>query len=194
VTVDAGGVDAAYGATQKCLAFPPGLAPASFSERALARVARRRAPVASWYFDLGLLGGYYGERRVYHHTAPVGMIAAFAEALRAIDEEGLEPRHERHRAAAQRLVAGLAPLGFEPLVAAEHRLPMLSAVRLPEHVVRAGEAGVRRRLLDRHDIEIGGGLGKLAGSIWRIGLMGENARPEVVDRLLGALRDEIGPP
>jgi alanine-glyoxylate transaminase/serine-glyoxylate transaminase/serine-pyruvate transaminase len=194
VALDDWGVDAAYAATQKCLGFPPGLAPASFSERALARVARRRTPVASWYFDLGLLGGYYGERRVYHHTAPVGMIVAFAEALRLVEEEGLEARHHRHRSAAQRLIAGLAPLGFEPLVAAEHRLPMLTSVKLPERVLRAGEAAVRRRLLERHDIEVGGGLGKLAGQIWRIGLMGENARPEVVDRLLGALADELASP
>jgi alanine-glyoxylate transaminase / serine-glyoxylate transaminase / serine-pyruvate transaminase len=191
VTLDAWGVDAAYSATQKCLSCPPGLSPASFSERALERVARRRAPVASWYFDLGLLGGYYGERRVYHHTAPVGMIAGLAEGLRVLDEEGIETRIARHADAAARLLAGLERLGFEPLVPAAERLPMLSAVRLPEPVVRAGEAAVRRRLLERHGIEVGGGLGKLAGGIWRIGLMGENARPEVVDRLLGALEEEL---
>jgi alanine-glyoxylate transaminase/serine-glyoxylate transaminase/serine-pyruvate transaminase len=191
VALDAWGVDAAYSATQKCLSCPPGLAPASFSERALARVARRRAPVASWYFDLGLLGGYYGERRVYHHTAPVGMIAAFAEGLRVLDDEGAEARFARHAEAAARLLAGLARLGFEPLVPAAERLPMLSAVRLPERGVRADEAALRRRLLDRHGIEVGGGLGKLAGAIWRIGLMGENARPAVVERLLGALGEEL---
>jgi alanine-glyoxylate transaminase/serine-glyoxylate transaminase/serine-pyruvate transaminase len=192
VTLDAWGVDAAYSATQKCLSCPPGLAPASFSERALARAARRRTPPASWYFDLGLLGGYYGERRVYHHTAPVGMIAALAEALRALDEEGSDAREERHARAAAHLLAGLETLGFEPLVSAAERLPMLSAVRLPERVVRAGEAALRRRLLERHGIEVGGGLGKLAGGIWRIGLMGENARPEIADHLLGALREELG--
>lgn len=191
VALDAWGVDAAYSATQKCLSCPPGLAPASFSERALVRVARRREPVPSWYFDLGLLGAYYGEGRVYHHTAPVGMIAGLAEGLRVLDEEGAEARFARHARAADRLLAGLERLGFEPLVAASQRLPMLSAVRLPERVLRAGEAALRRRLLDRHGIEVGGGLGKLAGSIWRIGLMGENARPEPVDRLLGALEAEI---
>jgi alanine-glyoxylate transaminase/serine-glyoxylate transaminase/serine-pyruvate transaminase len=192
VALDAWGVDAAYSATQKCLSFPPGLAPASFSERVLARVARRRAPVASWYFDLGLLGGYYGERRIYHHTAPVGLIVGFAEALRLVEEEGLAARHARHARAAARLVEGLAPLGFELLVAPEHRLPMLTSLKLPERVLRAGEADVRRGLLDRHDIEVGGGLGKLAGQIWRIGLMGHNACDEVVDRLLEALREEVG--
>lgn len=191
VTLDAWGVDAAYGATQKCLSCPPGLAPASFSERALERVARRRRPVASWYFDVGLLGGYYGERRVYHHTAPVGMIAGLAEGLRVLEEEGLAARFARHAAAAAHLLAGLERLGFEPLVPAAERLPMLSAVRLPEPVLRAGEAAVRQRLLERHGIEVGGGLGKLAGGIWRIGLMGENARASAADRLLGALAEEL---
>lgn len=191
VALDAWDVDAAYSATQKCLSCPPGLAPASFSGRALARVAGRRAPVPSWYFDLGLLGGYYGDERVYHHTAPVGMIAGLAEGLRLLDEEGIDARIERHARAAARLLAGLEPLGFEPLVAAPQRLPMLTSVRLPERVLRIGEAALRRRLLDRHGIELGGGLGKLAGGIWRIGLMGENARNEPVDRLLGALAEEL---
>ena len=191
VALDAWGIDAAYSGTQKCLSCPPGLSPASFGARALERVARRRAPVPSWYFDLNLLGGYFGERRVYHHTAPVAAIVGLAEALRRIEAEGIDARVERHRRAAQRLVAGLEPLGFEPVVAAQHRLPMLTSVRLPERVIRDGEAALRRRLLDRHDIEVGGGLGKLAGSVWRIGLMGENARPEVVDRLLAALAVEL---
>jgi alanine-glyoxylate transaminase / serine-glyoxylate transaminase / serine-pyruvate transaminase len=191
VTLDAWGIDAAYSGTQKCLSCPPGLSPASFGARALERVARRKAPVPSWYFDLNLLGGYFGERRVYHHTAPVAAIVGLAEALRRIEAEGIDARVERHRGAAQRLVAGLEALGFEPVVAAPHRLPMLTSVRLPERVVRDGEAALRRRLLDRHDIEVGGGLGKLAGSVWRIGLMGENARAEVVDRLLAALDLEL---
>ena len=191
VALDAWGIDAAYSGTQKCLSCPPGLSPASFGARALERVAPRRAPVPSWYFDLNLLGGYFGERRVYHHTAPVAAIVGLAEALRRIEAEGIDARVERHRRAAQRLVAGLEPLGFEPVVAAQHRLPMLTSVRLPERVIRDGEAALRRRLLDRHDIEVGGGLGKLAGSVWRIGLMGENARAEVVDRLLAALDAEL---
>ena len=192
VALDAWGIDAAYSATQKCLSTPPGLAPASFGPRALERLAARRAPVPSWYFDLNLLGGYFGERRVYHHTAPVGAIAGLAEALRLIDEEGMPARALRHREAAERLVAGLGRLGFEPLVAQEYRLPMLTSVRLPARVQAAGEAALRRQLLERHEIEIGGGLGKLAGRIWRIGLMGENARPAVVDRLLEALGVVLG--
>jgi alanine-glyoxylate transaminase/serine-glyoxylate transaminase/serine-pyruvate transaminase len=191
VALDAWGIDAAYSATQKCLSCPPGLAPASFGPRALERLARRRAPVPSWYFDLNLLGGYFGERRIYHHTAPVGAIAGLAEGLRIVEEEGIERRAARHRRAAAHLVSGLERLGFEPLVAPEHRLPMLTSVRLPPRVLAAGEAAVRRRLLERHDIEIGGGLGKLAGRVWRIGLMGENAREDVADRLLAALEDAV---
>jgi len=192
VRLDEWGIDAAYSATQKCLSCPPGLAPASFSERALARVARRRTPVSSWYFDTTLLGSYYGAKRVYHHTAPVGLIVALAEALRILAAEGVDARIVRHARAGARLVAELEALGFEPLVAPEHRLPMLSALWLPEAIVRAGEADLRRRLLEEHGIEVGGGLGKLAGRIWRIGLMGENARDEVIDRLVGAVKKGAG--
>jgi len=192
VTLDAWGIDAAYSGTQKCLACPPGLSPASFGERALERVRTRRRKVQSWYFDVSLLARYFGSERVYHHTAPISMIFALAEALRLVDEEGMEARAARHRGAAESLLQALAPLGFTPLVAAEHRLPMLSALRLPERVRRSGEAALRRRLLERHGIEVGGGLGKLAGEIWRVGLMGENAREENVARLADALRAELG--
>jgi len=191
VEVEAWGVDAAYSGTQKCLSCPPGLSPATFGERALERVRARRTPVPSWYFDLELLAGYFGGDRVYHHTAPISAIYALHEGLRLIAEEGLGSRIARHRAAAGRLRAGLEGLGFRPLVAEGFRLPMLHAVELPEPIARAGEATVRRRLLDRHGIEVGAGLGKLAGRIWRVGLMGENAREAVVDRLLGALEEEI---
>jgi alanine-glyoxylate transaminase/serine-glyoxylate transaminase/serine-pyruvate transaminase len=191
VGLDAWGIDAAYSGTQKCLSCPPGLSPASFSEPAMARVRGRTRPVQSWYLDLGLLSGYLGRERVYHHTAPISMIFALEEALAVVEEEGMEARERRHREAARRLLAGLEPLGFEPLVAAEHRLPQLSALRLPHFVRRRGEVELRRALLEQHGIEVGGGLGKLAGSIWRIGLMGENARPEPVDRLLDAVRAEL---
>ncbi len=192
VTLDAWGVDAAYAATQKCLSCPPGLAPASFGPRALERLRARRSPVPSWYFDLDLLAGYFGSERVYHHTAPISAVLGLAEGLRLVEEEGLEARFERHRRAAARLLAGTGALGFEPLVAEPHRLPMLTTLRLPERVQREGDARVRRRLLEDHGIEVGGGLGKLAGRVWRVGLMGENARDEVVDTLLEALRSELG--
>ncbi len=185
VRIDEWGVDAVYSGTQKCLACPPGLAPTSFGPRALERLAQRRTPVPSWYLDLSLLGRYFGSERVYHHTAPISMIFALREALAVVLEEGLEARFARHRDAHERLVAGLEPLGFRMLVAPGERLPMLSAVIPPF----ADEAAARRRLLERHGIEVGGGLGKLAGRVWRIGLMGENARPAVVDRLLEAVRE-----
>ncbi len=192
LALDDWGIDAAYSGTQKCLSCPPGLSPASFSDRALARVRSRRRPVQSWYLDLTLLAGYLGGERRYHHTAPISSILALAEGLRLVDEEGMEARAERHREAAAELLEGVAPLGFEPLVAPPHRLPMLSALRLPERVAGAGEAGLRRQLLDKYGIEVGGGLGPLAGRIWRVGLMGENARIATVERLLCALRHELG--
>jgi alanine-glyoxylate transaminase/serine-glyoxylate transaminase/serine-pyruvate transaminase len=191
VALDAWGIDAAYSGTQKCLSCPPGLAPASFSARAVERARTRRTPVQSWYFDLGLLAGYYGEERVYHHTAPISAILALAEGLRLVEEEGMEIRAKRHMECARALVEGLRPLGFRPHVAAAHRLPMLTALRLPDTVARAGEAALRSRLLERYGIEVGGGLGPLAGRIWRIGLMGENARLTNVEALLNALRREL---
>ncbi len=193
LALDAWGVDAAYSGTQKCLSCPPGLSPASFSARAVARVRGRATPVQSWYLDASLLSAYYGRERIYHHTAPISALYALAEGLRVVEEEGMEARAARHRAAAAALVAGLRPLGFEPLVPEAIRLPMLTALRLPERVVAAGEATLRRRLLERHGIEVGGGLGKLAGAIWRVGLMGENARSACVERLLAALGEELGP-
>ena len=184
VRMDEWQIDAAYSATQKCLACPPGLSPLAFGPRALDRLEQRRQPVQSWYLDLSLIGRYFGEQRVYHHTAPISMLYALHAALERVLEEGLEARFARHRAAHERLVAGLEPLGFRMLVPPQHRLPMLNTVFPPV----PDEASVRRRLLEEHGIEIGGGLGKLAGLVWRIGLMGENARPEIVDRLLAALR------
>ncbi|HEB90929.1 MAG TPA: aminotransferase class V-fold PLP-dependent enzyme [Deltaproteobacteria bacterium] len=188
VELDAWGIDAAYSGSQKCLSCSPGLSPVSVSDRAIEHVRERRTPVQSWFLDLGLLAGYYaGAQRVYHHTAPISAIYGLAAGVDRVLEEGLEPRFERHRQASSRLVQGLEALGFEPLVEAAHRLPMLTSVRLPERVERLGEAVVRGRLLEDFGIEVGAGLGPLAGEIWRIGLMGENARPEVVDRLLEAL-------
>jgi alanine-glyoxylate transaminase/serine-glyoxylate transaminase/serine-pyruvate transaminase len=191
VSLDAWGIDAAYSGTQKCLSCPPGLSPASFSERAVERARSRPTPVQSWFLDLNLLAGYLGEDRVYHHTAPVSAILALDEGLRVVEEEGMAMRAERHRTVAEALLEGLAPLGFEPLVAPGIRLPMLTTVRLPDAVQRQGEAALRRRLLDRYGIELGGGLGSLAGRIWRIGLMGENARLANVEALLTALRREL---
>ena len=194
--LDEWGIDAAYSGTQKCLGCPPGLSPVSFSERALEAVRGRSRPVQSWYLDVTLLAGYFGGERVYHHTAPISAILGLAQALRRALDEGLDARAARHRDAAANLIAALTALGFTPLVAEEHRLPPLTSMRLPDSVLGwhgdAGEAGLRRRLLEQHGIEVGGGLGDLAGSIWRIGLMGENARKESVDRLVAALEQELG--
>ncbi|HTO55697.1 MAG TPA: aminotransferase class V-fold PLP-dependent enzyme [Myxococcota bacterium] len=176
-------VDAAYSGTQKCLACPPGLSPIALGPRALARLEKRSRPVQSWYLDFSLIGRYLGASRVYHHTAPISMIYALHAALERVLAEGLEARFARHRSASQRLIAGLEARGFRALVAPERRLPMLNTVLPPV----PDEAALRKKLLELHGIEVGGGLGKLAGRIWRIGLMGENARPEVVDRLLAAL-------
>ncbi len=189
MNVDVGGwgIDAAYSGTQKCLSCPPGLSPVAFGPRALERIERRARPVQSWYLDLSLIGRYFGEERVYHHTAPVSMIYALHSALQIVLEEGLDARFERHRNAHEQLVQGLEQLGFQMLVQPEYRLPMLNAVIPPFE----DEAQVRRSLLARYGIEVGPGLGKLAGRIWRVGLMGENARRLVVDRFLDALRELV---
>jgi alanine-glyoxylate transaminase/serine-glyoxylate transaminase/serine-pyruvate transaminase len=129
-----------------------------------------------------------GDERVYHHTAPISAIYGLAEALRMIEAEGMELRVQRHRAAAAALIEGMAEFGFEPLVAAELRLPSLTTLRVPAAISDAGEAKLRSRLLDEYGIEVGGGLGALAGQIWRVGLMGENARLTNVEALRTALR------
>jgi alanine-glyoxylate transaminase/serine-glyoxylate transaminase/serine-pyruvate transaminase len=192
LSIDAWGIDAAYSGTQKCLSCPPGLSPVSFSARAIEHVKARQTPVQSWFLDVSLLAGYFGGERVYHHTAPVSAILGLAEGIRLVEEEGMETRAARHRGAAEQLIEGVKPLGFEPLVAEDQRLPMLTTLRLPERVVVDGEAKLRRALLERYGIEVGGGLGKLAGRIWRVGLMGENARVINVEALLFALRRELG--
>ena len=190
--IDDWGSDAAYSGTQKCLSCPPGLSPISFSKEAVMKATERKSKVQSWYLDIGLLAGYYGSgQRVYHHTAPITAIYGLDEGLRQIEKEGLQARIARHADAAQILIEGLQTLGFEPLVDKEHRLPMLTSVKLPERVVNRGEAKVRSALLNDHGIEVGAGLGSLAGKIWRIGLMGENAREASVDRLLSALQKEL---
>jgi alanine-glyoxylate transaminase/serine-glyoxylate transaminase/serine-pyruvate transaminase len=183
---DAWGVDILYSGTQKCLSCPPGLAPASFSDKAMERLKRRKAKVPNWYLDLNLLGNYWGggSGRVYHHTAPINMIYALAQAVELVRKEGLEAAWARHKDAHQHLVQGLRSIGLDMLVAEKDRLPMLNAVKVPEGV---DEAAVRKALLTQDGIEIGGGLGPLAGKIWRVGLMGHGATRENADRLVQAL-------
>lgn len=184
------GLDAVYSGSQKCLSCPPGLSPVSFSERAVERLNQRKTPVQSWFADLGQVMSYWSGdgKRAYHHTAPVNALYGLHEALRRVANEGLEAAWARHRQNHQRLVAGLAEMGLEMLVAPEARLPQLNAVKVPEGV---DDAAVRSALLNQHGIEIGAGLGPLAGKVWRIGLMGESSRPEKVDRVLAALKSEL---
>ncbi len=186
VEVDAWGADAVYAGTQKCLSCAPGLAPVTFSERAAERVRARRSPVQSWFLDLNLVMGYWGEgaRRTYHHTAPVNALYGLHEALRILLEEGLEKAWARHRRHHEALRAGLEAMGLELAVRPEARLPQLNAVRVPEGV---DEAAVRRALLERFGLEIGAGLGDLAGKVWRIGLMGASCTERHVLLCLSAL-------
>jgi alanine-glyoxylate transaminase/serine-glyoxylate transaminase/serine-pyruvate transaminase len=188
VDVDRHGIDAVYSGTQKCLSCPPGLSPVSFSDRALDVLAKRSAPVQSWYLDLRLIGQYFGGERVYHHTAPVNMIFALHRALELVLEEGLEARYARHRERAEALYDGLDSLGLEAIVPREERLPPLTLVRIPNGV---DDAAVRRTLLERHGLEIGGGLGDFKGRAWRIGLMGASATEHHVDLCISALREAL---
>jgi alanine-glyoxylate transaminase/serine-glyoxylate transaminase/serine-pyruvate transaminase len=187
--IDGWQIDACYSGTQKCLSCPPGLSPVTFGERALARLRARSHPVQSWYLDLSLIEQYWGESRVYHHTAPVSMVYALYEALRLVHEEGLDRRFARHALNHRALVAGLEALGLEMAVAPAHRLPMLNSVRVPGGV---DEAAVRRELLGRHGIEVGAGLGPWKGRVWRIGLMGESSTPANVLMVLLALGEALG--
>jgi alanine-glyoxylate transaminase/serine-glyoxylate transaminase/serine-pyruvate transaminase len=189
VRLDDWGIDAVYSGTQKCLSCPPGLSPVSLSPRALEVATRRKTKVQSWYLDVNLLSSYWGEQRVYHHTAPISMNYALHEALRLVLEEGLENRWRRHERTHLALKAGLAELGLSLASQEGHQLWQLNAVTVPPG---ADEAGVRQRLLNEFGIEIGAGLGAMKGKVWRIGLMGENSNQASVDRVLAALKACLG--
>lgn len=184
VGVDRNGIDVCYSGTQKCLGAPPGLAPITFSERAIERVHARKTKVQSWYLDVTMVEKYWGADRTYHHTAPISMNYALREALRIVCEEGLEARWRRHELNHRAFVAGIEAMGLAMNVAPEHRLWSLNAVRVPEGV---DDARIRARLLNDSSIEIGGGLGPLKGKIWRIGLMGSGSSRENVVVVLDAL-------
>jgi len=186
--IDAWKVDLAYSCSQKGLSCPPGLGPFTMGPRAEAKLAARSGKVPNWYLDVSLQNEYWGSDRVYHHTAPVNMNFGMREALRLLAEEGLEAAWARHRSNAERLWAGLERLGLVLHVSEPLRLPTLTTVRIPEGV--DGKA-FSRHLLDRFGIEVGGGLGDLAGKVWRIGLMGYNSTPENVDRLLAIFESEL---
>jgi alanine-glyoxylate transaminase/serine-glyoxylate transaminase/serine-pyruvate transaminase len=186
VRVDEWGIDAVYAGSQKCLSCTPGLSPVSFSERALDKVKNRKRRVQSWFMDLNLVLSYWGNgaKRAYHHTAPINPLYGLHEALRMLQEEGLEQawdRHQRHHLA---LRAGLEALGLGLPVAEADRLPQLNAVAIPAGI---DDVTVRSRLLKEYNIELGAGLGPLAGKVWRIGLMGHSCRRENILLCIGAL-------
>ena len=187
LNVDDWHIDAIYSGTQKCLSCPPGLSPVSFSPQAIERIEARKHPVQSWYLDVTMLKDYYLGKgdgaRAYHHTAPINMVYAFRESLRIVLEEGLQARWDRHHHIHNLLREGLEGLGLNYVP--ERSLHTLNCVRVPEGI---DEAAVRRELLERFDIEIGGGLGVFAGKAWRIGLMGYGATEANVRALLAALR------
>lgn len=186
------GIDVGYAGSQKCLGVAPGLAPFTINDRAF---EQRIEHPQSWYLDLGLLGGYIGEAsaksggRTYHHTAPTAMIVSLHSALGRILNEGLEQVQVRHAEAGQMLQDGLQKMGLDLFAADGYRLPELTTVRVPDGV---DATAVRKTLLDRYNIEIGAGAGPYANSVWRIGLMGHNARPDAVQLVLGALGEILG--
>jgi len=189
--VDDWGVDAIYSGTQKCLSCVPGLSPLSLNERAINVIKGRKTVVQSWFLDLNLVMGYWGSgsKRAYHHTAPVNTLYALHEALVLLEEEGLErawARHDKHHAA---LKAGLEALGLSFVVPESERLPQLNAVTIPDGV---DDAAVRAALLNDYNLEIGAGLGPMAGKVWRIGLMGYAARKDNVLKCVSALDDVLG--
>jgi alanine-glyoxylate transaminase/serine-glyoxylate transaminase/serine-pyruvate transaminase len=186
IHMDKWGIDAIYSGTQKCLSCTPGLSPVSFSERALDKVRNRKSPVQSWFLDLNLVMGYWGTgaKRAYHHTAPINALYALHESLRILQEEGLENAWARHRHNHNALKAGLEAMGLTFIVDEAHRLPQLNAVSIPEGV---DDATVRSRLLNEYNLEIGAGLGALAGKVWRIGLMGHACRAENILLCVSAL-------
>lgn len=188
VEIDKWGIDACYSCTQKGLSAPPGLSPATFSERAMQAVRSRKAKSRSWYFDLALIERYWGAERLYHHTAPITMNYALYEALRIVVEEGLHKRFARHQANAIALRAGLDAIGLKAVAQEGHRLPQLAVVAIPEGI---DDAKLRAELLRDFNIEIAGGLGPFKGKVWRIGMLGESSTRENVMIVLNALESVL---
>ena len=186
--LDEWGVDLAYSCSQKGLACPPGASPFTMSDRAYEKLQKRSGKVPNWYLDTNLLEKYWGEERVYHHTAPINMYYALREALRLIADEGIEACWQRHQDNAEYLWSQLEGIGLTLHVEKEYRLPTLTTVRIPDGV--DGKA-IGRKLLLEHNIEVGGGLGELGGKVWRIGLMGYNSRKENVDTLINVLKQVL---
>jgi alanine-glyoxylate transaminase/serine-glyoxylate transaminase/serine-pyruvate transaminase len=188
VRADEWGVDAAYSCSQKCIGCAAGLAPVTFSDRAAESVRKRKHPVRSWYLDISLLDKYWGAERVYHHTSSSTLNYGLLEALRLIEEEGLDNRIRRHNLNHKALVAGVEAMGLEMLVAPKHRLPSLNTVKIPPGV---DDAKVRSYLLEKYNLEIGGGLGTLKGKVWRVGLMGYTSNAENIILFLSAISQAL---
>ncbi len=191
VKVDEWEIDAIYSGTQKCLSCTPGISPVSFNEQAQEKIRNRDHKVQSWFLDLNLVMGYWGssQQRTYHHTAPVNALYGLHEALVMLQEEGVENAWARHRKNHVALKAGLEAMGLSFIVPESERLPQLNAVSIPEGI---DDATVRRRLLDEFNLEIGAGLGALAGKVWRIGLMGHSSRAENILLCIAALETVLG--
>jgi len=191
VSVDEWNLDAVYSCSQKGLACVAGMAPMAFSEHALYHIRNRKTPIQSWFNDLNLLLGYWsgGEKRMYHHTAPSNQFYGLHEALLILKEEGIENSWRRHKENSAKLISRLkGELDLEPIVPAGERIPHLLAIKVPDGV---DEAKVRIELLTKHNLEIGAGLGELAGKIWRIGLMGYNSNEKMIDYFISALKKAL---
>lgn len=190
--LDKWGVDAAYAGTQKCISCPPGVSPLTFSKRAMDKLMARPDKVKNWYLDMKMVASYLvggkGAARSYHHTAPISMVYAIREALTIVAEQGLENRWARHRAVAEEFWAGVEAMGMELLVAKEHRLPSLTTIKVPDGI---DPKAVTKHFLDKFEIEIGNGLGDLAGKVWRVGLMGYNSRFDNVAVLLACFKEAL---
>ncbi len=186
--VDAWDIDAIYSGTQKCLSCVPGISPVSFNERAQQRIANRTHKVQSWFLDMNLIMAYWGKgaKRAYHHTAPVNAMYALHESLLMVQEEGLENAWQRHYDNHMKLRTGLEALGIQFVVDEKSRLPQLNSVYIPEGV---DDAKARSRLLETYNLEIGAGLGDLAGKVWRIGLMGYASKAENIALCISALKE-----
>jgi len=186
--VDEWGIDAIYSGSQKCLSCTPGLSPVSFNERSIEKILKRKHPVPSWFLDLNLVMDYWGNKsqRTYHHTAPINALYGLHESLLILDEEGIENSWQRHYDNHLKLKSGLEELGLNFIVPEDERLPQLNAVSIPDGV---NDGVVRKKLLDEFNLEIGAGLGPLAGKIWRIGLMGHGSSQKNIDYSVSALRE-----
>jgi alanine-glyoxylate transaminase/serine-glyoxylate transaminase/serine-pyruvate transaminase len=188
--IDEWKIDVSYSGSQKCLSCPPGLSPITFNERALEFIKNRKTPVQSWFMDLNLVLSYWGgsTKRAYHHTAPINSLYALHESLLILKEEGIENSWKRHNANGKKLVKELELIGLKPFVKESERLPQLTSVTIPNGI---DEAAVRKLLLDDYNIEIGAGLGDLAGKVWRIGLMGYSSNNKNINTIISALKEII---